>query len=309
MTERPPYDSLPVFGADLPVRHAWEHFGPDHRLGTLAALTPERKLEALAVPRTGRCISLSLPLDTPSPPLFGRTPMAHRVHDRDRNTAEDVLEYLDLQGSSQWDGLRHVRARQYGVFNRTGIGDEREIGIDHWVRHGIVARGVLIDLPRLWAETGREIDPLVCARFPVSDIVRAARSQAVALRPGDLLLIRTGWLARYRADPDVRRRQAEQPSSIGLEATEDAARFLWDGGFSALATDNPAVEANPADPGGGYLHRLLIPALGMALGELWDLDGVAAEAAATGRYDCCVVSVPLHLPGGAGSPANAMAIV
>lgn len=309
MTDRPAYDELPVFGDGLLVRHAWDHWGPDNRIGTLSGLTPQVKLQALAVPRTGLCVNLSLPLTAPAPPLFGRDPLRHRVFDRDRNTVEDMLEHVDLQGSSQWDGLRHIRARQHGVFNARSLGSEADIGIDQWVRHGLVARGVLVDLPRHWSLTGRDVDPLECARFFVADIVAAARSQSVQLRPADLLLIRTGWLARYQADPATATEQAARPSSIGLAATEETARFLWDGQFCALATDNPAVEAVPADPEGGFLHRMLIPALGMPLGELWDLEGLAEQAARTGQYDCCVVSIPLNVPGAVGSPANAIAIV
>ena len=49
--------------------------------------------------------------------------------------------------------------------------------------------------------------------------------------------------------------------------------------------------------------------LGMPLGELWDLEELAAACATTGRYECCVASVPLNVPGGVASPANAMAIL
>jgi hypothetical protein len=86
------------------------------------------------------------------------------------------------------------------------------------------------------------------------------------------------------------------PSSCG---TKDSARSPQTTRQSRFAGD-AAI---------GSLHRRLIAGLGMPLGELWDLDELAATCAAAGRYECCVVSVPLNVPGGVASPANAMAIV
>ena len=58
----------------------------------------------------------------------------------------------------------------------------------------------------------------------------------------------------------------------------------------------------------GFLHIQLIAHLGMALGELWDLDALAEDCAADGVYECMVMSAPLNLRGGVGSPPNALAI-
>ncbi len=42
----------------------------------------------------------------------------------------------------------------------------------------------------------------------------------------------------------------------------------------------------------------------MALGELGSLDALSEDCAADGVYECMVVSVPLNLPGGIGSPGS-----
>jgi hypothetical protein len=49
--------------------------------------------------------------------------------------------------------------------------------------------------------------------------------------------------------------------------------------------------------------------MGLCIGELWDLEALAEDAAATGCYESMVVCKPLNLTGGVGSPANATAIV
>ena len=95
----------------------------------------------------------------------------------------------------------------------------------------------------------------------------------------------------------------------GLAGDEGMARYLWDGGFSAVAVDNPGVEVSPGDPWFGTLHRRLIPGLGFAIGELFTFEALAAACDAAGRHDFLFVSVPLNMPGGVGSPANAIGIL
>lgn len=48
--------------------------------------------------------------------------------------------------------------------------------------------------------------------------------------------------------------------------------------------------------------------LGIPLGEFFDLDTLAADCADDGVYDFCFTSAPLRIPGGIGSPPNALAI-
>ena len=112
----------------------------------------------------------------------------------------------------------------------------------------------------------------------------------------------------------------------GLLPSEDAVAWLWDNQFALIATDNFGVEAwpPPADspfitdaerrgdlprtPYTGVMHNVLIALLGFVLGELWALDELATRCAADGRWESLVVSSPLNLTGGVGSPANAVAI-
>jgi kynurenine formamidase len=264
----------------------------------------------LRVPASGRRYSLDLPLGAIDPPLYGRGQFAHRVFDRNRNMVEDEISYLDPQGSSQWDSLRHIRAGRSGHFGGLAAADDHvtELGIDGLVRFGLVLRGVLLDFPRYWAASSRPADPLSEETISVADLHDCARVQGAEWRPGDVLLVRTGFLTAYRQRGGLPAENLAMPTTAGLDASADMARFLWDEGFAAVAADNPAVEVLPGDPAVGSLHRRLIPALGMPLGELWDLDELAESAAADQRYECCVVSVPLRVPGGVASPANVMAI-
>jgi hypothetical protein len=57
------------------------------------------------------------------------------------------------------------------------------------------------------------------------------------------------------------------------------------------------------------LHRVLIPLLGLTIGELWDLDELAEACNERGAYDFLLTAEPLNMTGGVGSPANALAII
>ena len=46
----------------------------------------------------------------------------------------------------------------------------------------------------------------------------------------------------------------------------------------------------------------------MSIGELWDLERLAADCAEDGVYEGLITTSPLNVAGGAGSPANAMVL-
>jgi hypothetical protein len=57
------------------------------------------------------------------------------------------------------------------------------------------------------------------------------------------------------------------------------------------------------------LHRILIPLLGLTIGELWDLDALAEACHERGSFEMLITAEPLHVRGGVGSPANALAVI
>ncbi len=309
-------DRLPAFDElstieGLGLRHAWGTWGADDEVGTVNRLTPERVRAAAGLIRTGAVVNLVIPLNELDPPLFAREPLRHTLFKTPMRNWDDRLDGLYLQSSSQWDGLRHIRAREFGFWG--GVTEDPQpgagrLGIDRWVEHGMVGRGVLLDVASHLTARG-PYDPLGGTSIPAATLAEVARSQGVEVRCGDVLCVRLGWIAAYRAlGTELRRRAIESHRFSGLAADEEMSRWLWDTGIAAVASDNPAVEVAPGDPSVGSLHRRLIPLLGFALGELFDFDRLADSCRADGRWDFFFVSVPLYLKGGVGSPANAIAI-
>jgi kynurenine formamidase len=311
-------DELPAF-ADLPcieeldLRHAWGVFGPDDRLGCINLLTPERVAAAALLVERGTMVSLDLPLDEPNPPLYGRLPYRHEVFALSRQEMDDRLDDFYPQASTQWDAFGHVRCREYGYWGGRTVDPTdapTELSIDHFAEHGIAGRGVLVDVDRWARSVGRPLETLTASEITAADLADALQSQGTFLRTGDILCVRTGWTTAYRRLSARQRADfAADPRFVGLRGDEDVARFLWDAHVAAVCSDNPAVERYPLDREVGSFHRRVLALLGIALGELFDFDRLAELCLRRGAYDFFFVSVPLKLPGGLGSPGNAMAIL
>jgi kynurenine formamidase len=314
--------SLPWF-ADLPVRagappgSSWGVFGDDDEIGTLNFVRPEHVAAAAAQVRQGKVFSLNLGLEVLDPPFFGRKPIRHTLFEKYGGAAlDDYIDDLYPQASTQWDGLRHYADPEYGFYNGARLAELTDagatrLGVQNWAGRGIAARGVLLDVARALADEGAPLEPFDFLPIGPALLARTADRQGVELQPGDVLLVRTGWLEAYeRLDRPARERLAalRRPGAPGLHG-DDMPAFLWDNRIAAVASDNPALEAtSPEDASPLALHIALIARLGMPLGELWRLGPLASDCAADGVYETLLVSAPLSVPGGAGSPANALAL-
>lgn len=293
-------------------RHAWDAYGRDDQLGSVNLLTAERTLAAARLVSQGRVICLSLPLNEPSPPLFGRGDLAHEVI-VNRVGCDERLDNFYPQSSSQWDGLGHFRCGEsgyYGGRHADPTPGGGEIGVESWAEHGITGRGVLLDVPRKRQLYGEPYDPMKPEGIEAQELALVAECQGVQLRAGDVLCVRFGWTqAYYKLSATERLAMAQSGLAIsfaGLAPDEAMAEFLWDSAFGAVACDNPAVEA--WGPDAGTLHRRTIPCLGMAFGELFDFEEAALHCDEAKTWEFMFVAAPLRLIGGVGSSANALAI-
>ncbi|HEX2849957.1 MAG TPA: cyclase family protein [Acidimicrobiales bacterium] len=317
----PSYDQLPVRDG-APAGSSWGVWGEGDVFGCLNLLTAERVVEAARLVRTGRVFALNFDAELPSPPLFGRAAPQHTVTGEPGAAGHDDVLTFNTQSSSQWDGFRHVGG-PFGHYN--GVYDE-EHGIHHWARRGIAGRAVVADVGRWRERQGRPFAYDTADAIEPDEVRATLDDQGVEVHPGDVLLLRTGWVGWYRSlDEDARAHLAEHLAAPGLRAGEATARFLWDLHIAAIGADNPAVEVWPpgahltreeraearTDPSrmiDVFVHTSLLPLLGLPLGELWDLEAVAADCAGDGVYECFFTSAPLNVRAGVASPPNALAI-
>ena len=316
----PDLDSLPTYAQlsereDAPKGSNWGLFGKDDQIGTINFLTPERVAAAAKLVRRGAVFPLDLPLHLPDPPLFSRQAYRQTIRRFEGGLGhDDHLDNFYLQASSQWDSLAHVGHPRHGLYNgvqaEAVTGEEgSKNGVDAWAKRGIVGRGVLLDVARYLAAQGDPIDPMSSRAIKAAELDATASAQGVALEPGDILLVRTGWLGAYlAAGQPAREAIARDLRAPGLEGSIEMAGWLWDRRIAAVAADCPALEPWPWDLSVGALHVRALCYLGLPFGELWDLEALAGDGASDGVYAFLLTSAPLHLRGGVGSPPNALAI-
>jgi kynurenine formamidase len=289
--------------------------------GSSAGLPAERIVEAARLVRQGRTYSLAA-TRYPGMPLFpGHPPF-------------QVLNYRTPRG------IRVTGAQPWGPVNDAGLGYMAEyilatshsgahidayahmtVGEDsHWYGGGtadahltdfgpihgdaselppIFARGVLLDAP------GRRGVACLPKGAPIdaAEMEAMCAAQGVVVRPGDVVLIRTGYMGLW---PDAELMAAHRTPGPDLSA----ARWLLDHGVIATGTDTETYEVQPApDPGPTGnpqpVHTALIIENGVYVMESLDLEALARDRV----YEFLFVTLPLKIRGATGSMVDPLAVI
>jgi len=315
----PRFSELPI-KSDKPKESSWGVFGDDDELGCLNFLTSDGVVEAARLVRKGQVFRLDTKINYATPPLFARLPAKHNIMSFESYGLlgfDDSLDSYNTQEGSQWDGLAHVGSPRYQSFyngvksSEIKDGPTGRLSIHKWANK-FVGRAVLLDAFRYRMSHGRTIDPLKSEHYSLDDLKETAVAQGVELKPGTILLIRTGWMQAYLASsPADKTAMAplEGLKACGIEDSRDMVEWFWDHRVAAVGTDCPAVEPWPWDfKNEGALHYRTLCLLGLPIGEQFNLEELAADCAADKRYEFMLVSVPINLEGGIASPPNAVAI-
>ncbi|KAL4805230.1 putative cyclase-domain-containing protein [Aspergillus unguis] len=316
----PQYKDIPPL-AGLPHGYAWglwDRNGERDQLGSLNMLTPTKVLAAKEEIQRGISVSLNWPLENIRDPGHNRNPIEHRFLDlKPHLVGHDDEITINTQTSSQWDGLRHWAFQGNGLYYNgltheeiSGSNRNNRNGMQEWLkRGGVVGRGVLIDYAS-WAEKNDiHYSPASKHTITEKDLDEVARDQILEFRPGDILLLRTGWIKWYNeASPEERIEGCKvHHNYCGLEGTESSIEWLWNHRFAALVGDNMAFEAWPAEM--PYrIHDTALGLWGTPIGELWDMEALARACKEQNRWSFFLTSAPLNIDGGVASPPNALAI-
>ena len=300
----------------------WGRWGEDDRLGTLNFIDAAKRVEAASLVSDGIVVSLSQPFDTDGPQSGWRrrTNPVHTMTDTGTDAergnqgfphgiggADDVIA-MPLQCSTQWDGLGHIFDHGKAWNGRpaekvvTSDGD-LVTGIEHMAAP-VAGRGVLLDVGRVAGEDGELPDGFAITE---EHLQAAIDAHGVPVGRGDIVCVRTGQLTRARRDGWGDYAGGPAP---GLSFT--TAGWLHRTEIAAIATDTWGFEVRPNEfdvPAFQPLHQVVIPNLGLTIGEMWDLDALGAACAASGRYAFLLSAAPLPITGAVGSPLNPLAIL
>lgn len=297
----------------------WGRWGPDDELGTINFLTAERRVDAAALARSGKVFSLAIPFDEsgPQPPFERRLNPRHVMlatgTDLRAGVQPNQIEgwgYADdmitmaLQAATQWDSLAHAfydykmyNGRDCTLVNAEGA-SKNSIFV---LRDRILGRGVLLDVARFHGVAALPLDH----RITRDELEAVSERQAVEIRSGDIVLIRTGNLGRARKAGGWDRFTFDDEPGITL----DALPWFHEHEIAAAATDTWAFEALPSGTSIWLpVHAVAIVHMGLLIGEIFDLDELAADCAADGVYEFLFVAPPLPFTRAVGSPVNPLAV-
>ena len=294
----------------------WGRWGADDQLGTLNYITPERVRAAAGLVRTGRRVSMAIPVNTTAGP-DNAEPAIHYVslgHDIDLGP-HGVRFGLDFIGMAchgdchtHVDALCHVSyaGRTYNGRPATQVLTSRGATTQDVAAYadGLVGRGVLLDIPRLrgvpWLEPGDMVTR--------DELIAAEDAAGAHLGEGDILVFRTGHHRRRLelgpwhngAPPDGEGKAGLHVNAVPWMHERRIAAFLPDGDGEAV----PGSVAGMPSP----IHALQIAAMGMLASDSLQLEDLARVCEEETRWEFMVVGLPLRLPGGTGSPWNPIAI-
>ena len=310
-------------GADPASTRGWTKgkgwgwvWGKDDEVGALNALTNQSRAAALSLAKTGEVFDLGLtysrrsfkwPGHSPGEIITFRSPDGmHRMQDADAPPAamnpdlvfwHSAALFISDNVATQIDGLGHITAgadyHWYNGFKEADWGgDWGPRKCDASTIPPIIARGVLVDVPRI--QEGR------CVGGAHSDHTeRSRRNAGLGGRepaPGDVVLVRTGTGRFWGEDgADHAQIAAHDSAGVDLEATkwlvEDQVRS-----WSVRTRAATRSTRRRTRPGTGIpVHRYLLVDQGVHLGELHYLEGLSQAKA----YTFCYVAAVNKIKGAA----------
>jgi kynurenine formamidase len=285
----------------------WGRWGNDDERGSANQISASSVIDASRLIKRGQVIALGQTLDVATPMAPGRiAPVRYMTRDGGdyavgarllgrSQIAEDVM-LLATHSGTHIDSLAHVwyEDHLYNGFDQSTV---RSAGAS---RCGVeklgplVARGVLLDVARTLGVATLPVG----AGISAADLDVTAASAGVAVEPGDIVLVRTGWFGAVGAE------QSYMAGEPGLDLS--GARWLAERDVLAVGADNYAVEVLDARASDGFpVHELLIRDCGVPLIEGLVLDRLAEAGA--GAF--MLVVSPLPIRGGTASPINPVAIL
>ena len=175
------------------------------------------------------------------------------------------------------------------------------LGIEH-SKNKMVGRGVLLDIARFrgvkWMQDGESISN--------EELDKCAKDQNVSIGRGDFVIVRTGQMERCLAEKNWGGYAGGDAPGVKFE------NCYWcqDKQIAAICTDTWGVEVRPNETkeANQPWHWVVIPAMGLCMGEIFYLKELADDCDEDGIYEFFFCGPPLLITGGTGSPINPQAI-
>ena len=220
--------------------------------------------------------------------------------------ASDIMYFSGQHGSPTLDAIGHIGRdlKLHGGVDAVaatatpgGIGNK--LGMETFPVDLMLNRAVILDVARQLA--GGKPDPLPPG-FEVTGahLDATAKAQGVEVRPGDSLLIRTGWGQYFGTDNA--KFLGEQSPGPG----QDAARWIIDHRVRLAGDDTATFEKRPAAYGKELfsVHMMLLADNGIFIMENANLEPVGDAKVGV----ALLIVTPLKIEGATGSALRVLAL-
>lgn len=294
--------------------HELQHSGKD-QIGAMRYIKPEGLVQLLQQVKQGRVFDLGQEIQMGAPRIdpfilpysLGMWTSAQNTRKLLReqlkasNEAGVNIEsiHMTMHTGTHIDALGHFTIADEmfnGYSAKESVGDWglQNLGIEHCPP--ILGRGVVLDVARYKSSSRLEAGTAVTPK----DIEATARSQKVAIREGDVVLVRTGWGQLYMVDNATY--VAAEP---GL--TEEAAHWLTERHIAVVGADNMAVEVMPAQHADRVfpVHQHFLVEAGVHMIENIQLEEVCRE----GVWEFLFIALPVKYKGATASTLRPIAII
>jgi kynurenine formamidase len=291
----------------------WGRWGDDDQKGTLNYIQPEHIRRAAGLVRSGRSVSMAVPINKVPGPDNPRPAVHYMVQSFDfpsgPGETQFSMDYLasEFHGDchTHIDALCHVamHGRLYNGKPASAVTSRGPSIQDITaLAHGVVGRGVLLDIPRLrgvkWLEPGEAVT--------TEELEAAERAQGVRLGEGDIFLFRTGH-HRRRLELGPWNNGYDGEGKAGLHV--ETMRLLHERRVAVFFPDGDGETVPSNVEGVAYpVHALQIASMGMVCADSLQFEELVQVCEQEQRWECLVIAAPLRLPGGTGSLFNPLAI-
>jgi kynurenine formamidase len=297
----------------------WGRWGPTDEIGTLNNVTPQDIIDASRLIRRGRVFSLGLNFDNSGPQsgLWGNrfnpihTMLATGVDAVVGNQDAGGLRYADdmvsmpLQCGTQWDALGHIFLgdKMWNGYDARLVDSNgaRKNGIEK-TKDKMVGRGVLLDVARF-----KGVDSLEDGYgISTAEVEACAKAQGVAVRSGDFVIVRTGQMERCLKAGKWGGYAGGDAPGLRFETADWIRRT----DMAAICCDTWGCEVRPneSDEASQPWHWVVIPMIGITMGEIFYVKELAEDCAADRVYEFFFCAPPLPITRAVGSPINPIAI-
>jgi kynurenine formamidase len=218
--------------------------------------------------------------------------------------ADDMVS-MPLQCGTQWDALGHVF---FGEKMWNGY-DARLVDANGAHKNGIektkdkmVGRGVLLDIAR-----HKGVESLEDGYgISTAELEKCAADQGVEIQRGDFVIVRTGHMERCLKAGEWGGYAGGDAPGLRFETAEWIRRT----DMAAICADTWGCEVRPneSDIASQPWHWIVIPMIGISMGEIFYLKDLAADCASDRVYEFFFCAPPLPITRAVGSPVNPIAI-